>query len=83
MDKCLHAINPLVLLVPPRARRTFRDACDCGRHQQGGGGGWEDLSADYTQSLLVGGVIVRADVTLEMQADESITGPAQGLWCLL
>ena len=36
MDKCLHAINPLVLLVPPRARRTFREACDCGRHQQGG-----------------------------------------------
>lgn len=37
----------------------------------------------HPESLLVGGVIVRADVTLEMQADESITGPARGLWCLL
>lgn len=33
----------------------------------------------HPESLLVGGVIVRADVTLQMQADESITGPAQGL----
>lgn len=73
---CLQVTNPQVILAPRRTKWTFWWACDCG-HLHWRVAEWQEICLAcyaHTKSQSAQGVTVRPEVTLEVQANECVSG---------